>query len=349
MKTVKMQFGTDILETQKKNYITKNSSNAQAHNMLLNRSDNQKNTKTQNITTEKTFFASHHTQLKNTQIKFLEPMETNATSRKKLQTELSNTLTSPRIREFQLGSETSARKSSHVPNRRLTAELKSQLFPEIVHVVTQESTTQKFGKTERKISDTDRSRDQAGLDDFEAEKLNHLEMGENLSIRSKKNQRTKFSDIRKGTSFEGCTKTSSQLSARNSEAENMEMLVRGRNISHHGIQNQSYDIFKNFTKYNANLISRAKLALIRILTPECLWSLASMDPSSLKEVQKKIEESLTTFVKSEIYLHSELMILEGTSEAGNKIDFSSMPNKTYFTENFKFNIRDLKLDTSKIF
>lgn len=125
-------------------------------------------------------------------------------------------------------------------------------------------------------------------------------------------------------------------------------LVKGVNKEADIMFNDSYNVFNNFRKYNYDLILRAKQALVEVLTPKCLAQMAYMDPYCINELKEKIERRLLSFLKAEIYLNSDLMKLKGTRSVVNTVDYRSMPKKTYITDNFKFNLRDLKLDVNKI-
>lgn len=127
-----------------------------------------------------------------------------------------------------------------------------------------------------------------------------------------------------------------------------EFLVRGVNKESQVVFNESYNVFNSFRKYNYDLINRAKLALVEVLTPECMAMMAYMDSNCMDELQSKIETRLLSFIKAEIYLNGDLMKLKKNNVVVNNLDFRSMPEKTYITENFKFKLRDLKLDVNKI-
>ena len=164
-------------------------------------------------------------------------------------------------------------------------------------------------------------------------------------------EKTKFGNIIKGGNYDILAPVIVKKQKKQKVLDALpesEFLVKGVNPAISLQYNQSFNVFNSFKKYNHDLIARAKVALLEALSPECIMKIFNMDPECVEELKNKVETRLMSFIKTEIYLKSDMMRLYSDGLVENAKDFKSMPDKRYITHNFKFNLRDLKIDVKKI-
>ena len=113
-------------------------------------------------------------------------------------------------------------------------------------------------------------------------------------------------------------------------------------------QDFSYTVFENFRKYNHILITKAKIALLEVLSPECLEKLALMDKSCLKELQKKVTNRISSFILNQVYVGGDLLEYVDDHKIGSTEDRRRMPDRVFFNHDVRFNLKDLSVDLRKL-